>query len=119
MKKKRILIAEDEEIVRALLLEALKHYDYEINVVENGLEAISHIDKKSYDLVITDYMMPKMDGLELTQRIKAKYPSTPILVITGSGPVHDLLKNGATAYIMKPFKIVELLSMVETILKKR
>ena len=119
MERKRILIADDEEIVRVLLLETLKHYDYEIDAVENGLEAMSHIEKKSYDLVITDYMMPKMDGLELTQRIKAKCPSTPILVITGSAPVDDLLKSGATAYIMKPFKIFELQGMLETILKER
>jgi CheY-like chemotaxis protein len=118
MEKKRILIADDEEIVRTLLLQALKPHNYEVDVVENGLEAVSHIDKKSYDLVITDYVMPKMDGLELTRRIKSKHPSTPILVITGSGPVHDLLKSGATAYIMKPFKIFELQDMVETILKE-
>jgi len=118
MEKKRILIADDEEIVRNLLAETLKPYGYEIDVVENGVEAMSHIDKKSYDLVITDYMMPKMDGLELTRKIKAKYPSTPILVITGKGPVHDLLKSGAAACIMKPFKISELQNMVETILNQ-
>jgi len=118
MGKKRILIADDEELVRTLLPEALKHYDYDIDVVENGVEAMSHIDKKSYDLIITDYMIPKMDGLELTRRIKAKYPYTPILIITGDGPVHDLLKCGATACITKPFNIFELQNMVKTILNK-
>lgn len=116
MEKKRILIADDEETVRILLAEALKFYGYEIDVVENGVEAMSHIEKKSYDLVITDYIMPKMDGLELTQRIKAKYPHIPILIITGNAPVRDLLKYGATACIMKPFKIFELHSMVKIIL---
>ena len=118
MEKKRILIADDEEIVRALLAEALKPYGYEIDLAENGVEAMSHIEKKSYDLIITDYMMPKMDGLELTRRIKAKYPSTPIFIITGTGPVQDFLKSGATACIMKPFKILELQNMVKTILKE-
>ena len=116
MEKKRILIADDEEIVRILLAEALKPYGYEIDVVENGVEAMSHIEKKSYDLVISDYMMPKMDGLELTRRIKAKYPHIPILIITGKAPVRDLLKCGATACIMKPFKIFELHNIVRTIL---
>lgn len=82
MEKKRILIADDEEVVRILLPEALGLYDYEIDVVENGVEAISHIDKRSYDLIITDYMISEMDGLELTQRIKAKYPYIPILIVT-------------------------------------
>jgi CheY-like chemotaxis protein len=118
MEKKRILIADDEEIVRNLLAEALRSYDYEIDLVENGVEAISHIDRRSYDLIITDYMMPKMDGLELTRRIRSKYPSTPILVVTGNGPIHDLLKSGATACIMKPFNILELQNMVKIILNK-
>jgi len=116
MEKKRILIADDEELLRILLPEALKPYDYEIDVAENGVEAISHIEKKSYDLIITDYMMPEMDGLELTQRIKAKYPNIPVLIITAYGPVHDLLKSGATACIIKPFDISELQNMVKTIL---
>ncbi|MBW2019814.1 MAG: response regulator [Deltaproteobacteria bacterium] len=118
MEKKRILIADDEEVVRILLPEALKPYDYEIDVVENGVEAISHIDKKSYDLIITDYRMPEMDGLELTRRIKAKYPYTPILIITAYGPVHELLKSGATACLTKPFNISELQNMVKTILSQ-
>ena len=115
MGKKRILIADDEEIVRTLLAEALQFYGYEIDVVEDGVEAMSHIEQKSYDLVITDYVMPKMDGLELTRRIKAKYPHTPILIITGK-PVHDILKYGATACIMKPFKIFELQNIIKNTL---
>lgn len=118
MEKKRILIVDDEEAVRTLLAEVLKPHDYKIDVVENGVEAISHIDRRSYDLIITDYMMPKMDGLELTRRIRSKYPSTPILVVTGNGPIHDLLKSGATACIMKPFNILELQNMVKIILNK-
>ena len=72
MGMKRILIADDEEVMRILLPDALQAYDYEIDVVENGVEAISQIDKKLYDLIITDYMMPEMDGLELTRWIRAK-----------------------------------------------
>jgi CheY-like chemotaxis protein len=118
MKKKRILIVDDEKAVRILLAEALKPYGYNIDVVENGIEAISHINRKAYDLIITDYIMPKMDGLELTRRIRSKYPSIPILIITGSGPVSDLLKSGAAACIKKPFNILELLNMVKAILLK-
>ena len=118
MEKKRILIVDDEKAVRILLAEVLKPHGYKIDVVENGVEAISHIDRRSYDLIITDYMMPKMDGLELTRRIRSKYPSTPILVVTGNGPIHDLLKSGATACIMKPFSILELQNMVKIILNK-
>jgi two-component system response regulator ResD len=116
MKKKKILIADDEEFIRILLTEALKIYDYQIDVAENGVEAINYITKIPYDLVITDYMMPKKDGLELTRQIRAKYLSTPILIVTGYGPVHEFLKSGATACIMKPFSIFELQNMVKIIL---
>lgn len=115
-KKKRILIAEDEELVRIALAEVLKPYDYEIDVVKNGVDAISQINKRAYDLIITDYIMPEMDGLELTRRVKAKYPSIPVVIVTGIGPLKDLLKSGATACIMKPFNIIELQNMVEIIL---
>ena len=119
MKKKKILIVDDEEIVRVLLAEALKPYDYKIDVVEDGVEAIRYIGRSSYDLVITDYMMPKMDGLELTRQIRSKYPSTPILIVTGNGPVHELLKSGATACVKKPFNIFELQNTVKIILNKQ
>ena len=118
MAEKRILIADDEEDIRILLAAALKTYDYEVDIVENGLEAINNIYKRSYDLIITDYMMPKMDGLELTKRIRSKYPSTPILIVTGNGPVHDLLKSGATFCLKKPFNIFELQNLVKIILNK-
>jgi two-component system response regulator ResD len=118
MKKKKILIADDEEVIRILLAEALKPHDYKIDVVEDGVEAIRYIGRNSYDLVITDYMMPKMDGLELTRQIRSKYPFTPILIVTGYGPVHELLKSGATACIIKPFNILKLQNMVKIILNK-
>ena len=118
MGRKRILIADDDEFVRSLLARALEICGYEIDIVEDGLEAISQVEKRSYDLIITDYMMPKMDGLELTRRIKAEYPSIPILIVTGNGPVYDLLKSGAAACITKPFNIFELQNMVKTILER-
>ncbi|MBW2569682.1 MAG: response regulator [Deltaproteobacteria bacterium] len=117
MAKKRILIADDEEAIRILLATALKTYDYEIDIVENGLEAINNIYKRSYDLIITDYMMPEMDGLELTKRIRSEYPSIPILIVTGNGPEHDLLKSGATACITKPFSILEIQNTIKIMLK--
>ncbi len=118
MEKKRILIVDDEKPLRHLIARALASQDYEITMVENGIEAINQIDKKFYDLIITDYMMPEMDGLELTCRVKARYPLMPILIVTGEAPVKDLLKNGATACIMKPFGIYELRCMVKTLLNR-
>lgn len=118
MEKKKILIVDDEKPVRLLLAKALGSQDYEITMAKNGVEAIKQIDKKFYDLIITDYMMPQMDGLELICKIKGKYPFMPILVISSKAPVQDLLENGATACVTKPFEIFELQCLVKTILNQ-
>jgi DNA-binding response OmpR family regulator len=119
MGKKRILIADDEKAMGLLLAKALEPFDFEIDIVKNGFEAFNQINEKFYDLIITDYMMPKMDGLELTQRIRSINPSTPpILVVTGDGPIDDLLKSGAAACLNKPFNIVELQSTVKMLLER-
>ena len=119
MKKKKILIADDEKAMRIMLAEALKFDDHEIDIVKNGIEAIHLLNRKTYDLVITDYMMPEMDGLELTQRIKSKQPTTPILIITASSPTPDLLKSGAAACIKKPFELVAMRNMVRNMLTNK
>jgi CheY-like chemotaxis protein len=118
MEKKRILIVDDERSMRQLVAEVLGSQNYNITMADNGVEAIQQIDKAVYDLIITDYMMPEMDGLELTCKIKARYPLMPVLVVTGEAPVQDLLENGAAACIMKPFDIFELRSSVKTILDR-
>ena len=89
-----------------------------IMLTPRAVEAIRRIDGKPYDLIITDYRMPKMDGLELTRRIRTKYPSTPVLIITGDGPVRDLLKSGATACLRKPFNLLKLRNIAERLLNK-
>jgi len=119
MEKKRILIVDDEEMVRTLLLQAFKFFGYEIETAENGLEAIKQITMKAYDLIITDYMMPKMDGLELIQRIKMLNPSIPVLVVTSDGPEYELLESGALACIKKPFNILDLQKISQNILDGR
>jgi len=116
MGKKRILIVDDEEMVRTLMFEVFKFFGYETETAENGIEALKQIAGKTYDLIITDYKMPKMDGLELTRIIKMTNPSIPVLVVTSNGPERELLKSGALAYIKKPFKISELQRISQNIL---
>lgn len=117
MEKKRILVVDDEELVRRLLFDVLKRLSYEVETAENGVEAIKQIAARTYDLVITDYMMPQMDGLELTRKIKTINPSVPVLIITSNGPEQELLRSGAAACIKKPFMITELKRISQNILK--
>ncbi len=116
---KRILIVDDEEEMRTLLFKSFTFFGYEVETVENGIEAIKRIAVKTYDLIITDYRMPKMDGLELIQRIQMIIPSIPVLVVTSDGPECELLKSGALACIKKPFSIFELQKISQNILDGR
>ncbi len=117
MKKKRILVVDDDKPIRILLAAALTPHGYEVDIAGNGVKAISCIENGPYDLIITDYMMPEMDGIELTRWTKEKYPSIPILILTADGLEGDsFLKSGATACLRKPFEIAELQKMITIIL---
>jgi CheY-like chemotaxis protein len=116
MKKKRILIVDDELAIRATMAVALNSVEYEIDLAENGIEAIGYLDRLSYDLIITDYSMPKMDGLEFTNIVVSKYPSIPILMVTGAELDRDLLKGKNAVFFPKPFNVIELQNRVEDIL---
>jgi DNA-binding response OmpR family regulator len=116
MKKKRILIVDDERAVRASMTMVLKSDNCEIDVAENGIQAIGYIDKISYDLIITDYSMPEMDGLELSRIITLKYPAIPVLMVTGNESVRDLLNGYNATFFPKPFKVIELQERVAGII---
>lgn len=116
MEKKRILIVDDQNSVRATMAAALKSDNYEIDVAESGAKAIGYVERMPYDLIITDYSMPEMNGLELTKKIKSRYPATSILIVTASESAHDLLKREGTAFFPKPFKILEFQNRVRDIL---
>ena len=118
MEKKRILIVDDEKQIINLLVASLENFNCKIHFAANGVEAYNQIKLKPFDLIITDYNMPKMNGLELTRKIKSIKPSLPILVVTGDGPVDDLLKSGAEACISKPFPVRKLQLLVQFILNQ-
>jgi DNA-binding response OmpR family regulator len=116
MEKKRILIVDDEKAIRATMAMALESVKYEIDVAENGVQAIERLNKTSYDLIITDYSMPEMDGLEMIGIIASKYPSLPVLMITAQESASDMLEGKNATFFPKPFKIAELQNRVKGIL---
>ena len=118
MAKKRILLVDDEKAVRILVAAALEYDNYKVDIAENGAEAIQYLDKHLYDLVITDYMMPEMDGLELIRIIKSKYPPIPVVVITGTESAYYLLHGEAAAFIAKPFDLFDLKDCIKNVLKQ-
>ncbi len=119
--KLNILIAEDEKTIGDLLVELLAHEDREITVVHDGLEAIKQLKQHSYDLLITDLMMPKVDGIEVMHRARKIYPEILIIIITGYASLETAIqavKEGAYDYIRKPFRLDELKISVDNACEK-
>lgn len=103
----RVLIAEDEDRMRRVLELLLSNMEVEIESVQDGEDALKVLDEEGFDVVITDLKMPKMDGLQLLQKIKERNPGIPIILITAFGTIESAvyaMKEGAFDYITKPFE---------------
>jgi DNA-binding NtrC family response regulator len=117
----KILVVDDEEIVRSSISDCLKEIGYEIVAVENGYKAIDKIKAEDWDLALVDLKMPGMDGIQVLKTIKEIKPIIPVIIITGYATVENAvtaMKLGAADYIMKPFNAEELRVRVENVLEK-
>ena len=112
----RILVVDDERVIRDILADFLKEEGYAVTTVEDGMAALEELHRTSYNLVISDLKMPRMGGLELVQQITEE--SLPVLtvIMTGFGTVEtaiEAMKRGAYDYILKPFKVEEVVHIVQ------
>lgn len=119
----KILLVEDETIIRASIAEILRHYEYEVIVAENGKLGLAKALSEKPDLIICDVMMPEMDGFEMLQELR-KQPEfdTPFIFLTAKVQADDIragMNLGADDYIFKPFKSADLIKAIETRLDKR
>ena len=118
-----ILIAEDDEDVREVLLEELED-EYRVLEAENGVEALERVEETPPDLVVTDIMMPEMDGLELCRRLKTGELTShiPVIMLTSRGSVENQLEGfetGADDYVPKPFHMPLLIARIRNQLAAR
>lgn len=120
MRALSILVVDDEETIRQLLVRFFEPSGSYVSCAANGVEALRILDKQDFDLVITDVLMPEMDGIELIPQIKKRRPDAFILAMSGGG--HNFMGDycvklaaslGAHAVIMKPFGIGEMKEAVE------
>ena len=106
MQKVRILVVDDEAIVRESLGDWLKDADYQVFTAESGQEALKVIEKEKPVIMIADLVMPGMDGIELMKRAKARQPGIEVIIITAYASIPTAItamKEGAYDYIEKPF----------------
>ncbi len=115
--KGKIIIVEDEEAILSMLSEFLISNGYEVDSFLDGTKALSALKSNKYQVLITDMMMPRIDGLQLVNFIQKEFLDTLGIVITGYGSLDtaiSAMRSGAFDYILKPFKFDEILTVVES-----
>src|SRR5215217_1969212 len=116
----RILLVDDEQPIQTLLSFPLQRDGYEVVQASDGREALARFAEQTFDLVVLDVMLPKMDGLEVCRRLRARSP-VPIIMLTAKSEEIDKvlgLELGADDYITKPFSMREFRSRVKAALRR-
>lgn len=121
---KRILLAEDEEVLRMLIIDTLEGKDYLIDEAEDGKEALELIAKNLYDLIILDNMMPVFTGLEVVKKVRKDFDihDLKILMLSAKSQKFEqekIFAAGADYFIAKPFSPMELAAKIEGILDEQ
>ncbi|MBI2894385.1 MAG: response regulator [Deltaproteobacteria bacterium] len=118
----RVLVVDDEKVIREILADFLSMEGFWVRTAEDGTAALAEMSRHSYDLVISDLKMPRMGGLELLETVSRTNPNVVMVIMTGFGTVEtaiDAMKKGAYDYILKPFKVEEVVHIVQRGLEKR
>jgi response regulator RpfG family c-di-GMP phosphodiesterase len=118
----RVLIVDDEKFIRDILADFLGMEGYLVRTAEDGAAALNELHHAHYDLIISDLKMPRMGGIELLEAIGTAAPNALTVIMTGFGTVEtaiDAMKRGAYDYILKPFKVEEVIHVVQRGLEKQ
>lgn len=118
----RILVADDERVIREILTEFLTLEGFSVNTVEDGEKALTELRLRPYDLLITDLKMPRLSGLQLLEKIESERLGVLTVLMTGFGTVEtaiEAMKKGAYDYLLKPFKMEEVVHVVERALYRQ
>lgn len=113
----KVLVVEDNERILAAIVEALVAAGYLVSWARNGQEALEEVLHRSLDLIMTDYEMPEMDGMELIRRIRERHPRLPIILMTGSCLALEEGERVGVRILLKPFDLNALCSLVEEVLR--
>ena len=117
----RILIAEDDRELRQLFSHVLNRHGYTAVGVSNGREAMDALDSEYYDMIISDIMMPEMDGYELVRQLRDVGNTTPVLMITAKDAFYDMrmgCQYGVDDYMVKPINVNEMVLRVQALLRR-
>jgi signal transduction histidine kinase len=120
--REKILIVDDEQMILELTSMVLDRRGFEVQTVDNATDSYEIIDRDRPALVLLDYMMPRVNGLDALKEIRARFPDTYVIMFTGKGSEEvavELMKAGASDYILKPFSNAKLVERIENVLRVR
>jgi signal transduction histidine kinase len=120
--REKLLIVDDERMILELTSMVLSSRGFDVSVVDNASESYELIEREQPALVLLDYMMPKINGLEALKEMRERFPETYVIMFTGKGSEEvavELMKAGASDYILKPFSNAKLVERIENVLRIR
>lgn len=120
-RKIRLLVVEDEPAIRSGLADVLLFHGYEVDTAAEGPEGLAKALSGKFDLILLDIMLPKMDGLEICDRIRRSDPNQPIILLTARNADDDVVRGlalGADDYVAKPFSVAQLVLRVQAVLRR-
>ncbi|GLB49487.1 response regulator transcription factor [Neptunitalea lumnitzerae] len=118
----KVLIVEDEPGILNFLSQGLREESYEVTAASNGIVGLEYALSTTYDIIILDWMLPNMSGIEICKKIRAEHIATPVLFLTAKDTLQDTilgLQSGANDYIKKPFHFEELLERIKVQLRPK
>ena len=116
--KTKILLVEDEQMLAEILSDTLSDRDFEVHLAYDGLQALEKTGKEQFDVIVSDIMMPNLDGFSLAKRLRSAGCRTPILFLTARSATEDVVKGfeaGGNDFLKKPFAIDELIVRVKAL----
>ncbi|MEK3797329.1 response regulator transcription factor [Peribacillus sp. FSL H8-0477] len=119
----RILLAEDEEVLRMLIIDTLEDEEYDVDEAADGKEALDYLQSNEYDLVILDYMMPVFTGLEIIEKLRGGDQTFQgkIMMLSAKSQTYEqekIIQAGADYFMAKPFSPLKLVEKIEEILNE-
>jgi len=119
---KRVLVVDDDLVICKVLVKILESLGYECEDAADGVEAVARLQAADFDVILTDMMMPRMDGMQLLSHVKSSYPGVDVIVITGHTDTFvysNIINAGGTDFISKPFESDELEAKLSRIFRER
>jgi CheY-like chemotaxis protein len=110
---KSILIVDDDELLAGCLQNLLGAEGHVVSCCRNGIDALELLKVRSFDIIVTDYHMPRMTGAEFTEQARNRMVDSLIVGYSGHGMKNDFVKAGADFFLLKPFELSELLSLIK------